>query len=225
VLAPSGTVANTLADAAFYYKLSDTSDASGGGNTLTNNNSVTFNTGKLGNAAYLTSASSQSLSHADATAYNMSGTNFTLACWAYAATLSTFRGLISKFKDSSNLEYYLFYGGASTWRFSIANAAGLQDTLDWAGTAPSTATWYWIVAEKDTANNLITLNVNNGTASSTASTKLVNHLTDAPFAIGARNTTSAFWDGRLDSVCGFKRLWTTTEKATMYNAGAGSDPV
>jgi hypothetical protein len=45
-----------------FYKLSNTSDASGNGYTLTNNNGVTFGAGKIGNAAIFNQATNQALS-------------------------------------------------------------------------------------------------------------------------------------------------------------------
>src|SRR5439155_23130905 len=65
-----------------YYALSDTSDATGGGLTLTNHNTVTFSAGKVGNAANFVSASSQYLSQADSAAFQMgASTDFTGAAW------------------------------------------------------------------------------------------------------------------------------------------------
>jgi len=45
-----------------FYKLSNTSDASGNGYTLTNNNGVTFGAGKIGNAAIFNQSENQALS-------------------------------------------------------------------------------------------------------------------------------------------------------------------
>lgn len=58
----NAAVSSLLTNLVAYWALSDLSDASGNGHTLTNNASVTFGAGKLGNAAYLTNAANQGLS-------------------------------------------------------------------------------------------------------------------------------------------------------------------
>ncbi len=216
----------SLLDAAFYYKFeSDGTDSSTGANTLTNNNICTFGTGKLGNAVYLAAASSQYMSHTDASAYNMSGTDFTLAAWVYATTITNFTAVMSKDGAGATRDFSLLINNAGTWRFIIFDAAGGADFVDWTGDPPEAGIWYWIVAERNVSGTLISINVNNGTASTASTSRAVGH-SATPFYVGARpiETPDQFWPGRIDSACGYKRLWTPTEKTTMFNTGTGFDP-
>src|SRR5438876_10841799 len=77
-----------------YYALSNTSDATGGGLTLTNHNTVTFSAGKVGNAANFVAASSQYLSRADSAAFQMGTGDFSVAAWVNF-TSSANRDIIS----------------------------------------------------------------------------------------------------------------------------------
>src|SRR6266404_8373249 len=64
-----------------YYKLENLTDSSGNSLTLTNHGSVTLTAGEVNNAAKFVSASSQYLSHVDATPYQMGTGNFSYAFW------------------------------------------------------------------------------------------------------------------------------------------------
>src|SRR5204862_6616042 len=76
-----------------YYKLENLTDSRGNSLTLTNQGTVSFSAGKVNNAANFVSASSQYLSHADATAYRMGTGDFSYAFWV-KFTESTARALL-----------------------------------------------------------------------------------------------------------------------------------
>lgn len=68
-----------------YYKGEDITDSSSGGNTLTNNNSVTFTTAKFGNGFNL-GASNTNKSLAVASNLGITGRVFTMTCWVKLIT-------------------------------------------------------------------------------------------------------------------------------------------
>jgi hypothetical protein len=75
-----------------FYKLSDTSDSSGNNRTLTNNNGVSFASGKLGNAAIMNEAS-KVLSKEQ---FKI-GNNFSVSLWAKQLTNDSQAGLIGQY--------------------------------------------------------------------------------------------------------------------------------
>src|SRR3954464_8446679 len=83
--APLSAQAFDLTSLVSYWKLSDVND-SVGGNTLTNGNTVTFTSGKIGNAATFVAASSQRLSHAANAALRTGDIDFTIPAWAKFAS-------------------------------------------------------------------------------------------------------------------------------------------
>ena len=71
------------------FHLADVNDSSGNSHTLTNNNTVTFGTGKLGNCAQLgASNSNKYLSHADGLGEDLSG-EASASIWAMIQTAPT----------------------------------------------------------------------------------------------------------------------------------------
>lgn len=95
-----------------YYKLEDTTDSSGGGNTLTNNNSVTFIPSKFNLGASLgTSNTNKSLSRASN--LGIDGGAVTISCWARILTQvpsSSNYALVSLVSiGSTNTSYTIYY--------------------------------------------------------------------------------------------------------------------
>src|SRR5436190_21285349 len=97
------------------WKLSDLTDATGRGNTLTNNNSATFNTGKIGNAAYFTGSSSQYLSRSSNADLQAGDIDFTLGCWFYIPNANSNQDAVLVAKRSEvagGSDYALYYEGS-----------------------------------------------------------------------------------------------------------------
>src|SRR5205814_3043391 len=90
-----------------YYKLENLTDSSGNSLTLTNHGTVSFTAGKVNNAANFVSASSQYLSHANVTAYQMGTGDFSYAFWV-KFTESTARALLDYGISGSSVGYAVF---------------------------------------------------------------------------------------------------------------------
>ncbi len=202
------------------WKLSDLTDATGRGNTLTNNNSVTFNTGKIGNAAYLSSASSQYLSLTSNADVQTGDIDFTVAFWFYQTAVIVDAPIISKDDNGSNREYiiltisnevnfYVFRGGSGVNVFD-GPAGGLTG-----------GTWHSAICWHDATANTINIQIDDRTPVSQATGGALDVATSTQFEIGARSALSQFWSGRIDNVNIWKRVLTTGERAEFYNAGAG----
>jgi len=198
-----------------------------GSNTLADNNTVTSNTGKVGTAAQFTATNSEYLSIADNAALSMGDIDFTIAGWVYLDTKAN-EVIAAKYRtNTNNREYLLYYAlsdGATNRFIFLVSPNGVGTTAVVANNfgEPSTGTWYFVVAWHDATANTINIQINNGTANSTAHSTGVFDGTD-DFKIGALHTTSPiyFWNGRIDQLGIWKRVLTATEKAWLYNSGNG----
>lgn len=210
-----------------YWKLEEASgtrvDATGRGNDLTDNNTVTQATGIVGNAAQFTAANSEYLSHADNADLSTGNVDFTVAAWVYLDSKpASVMGFVTKGSGGSttNAEYSLQYLNTSD-RFRLvvfdggSNAgAAVANNLG----SPSTSTWYFVVAWHDSVADTVNIQVNNGTVNSSAYTFGSWDSTE-PLWIG--RSSSGYQNGRIDAVGFWKRVLTAGERTSLYNGGAG----
>ena len=198
-----------------------------GSNTLTDNNTVTQAVGKVGNAASFVATNSEYLSIADNAALSMGDIDFTIAGWVYLDTKAN-EVIAAKYRtNTNNREYMVYYAlsdGATNRFIFLVSPNGVGTTAVVANNfgEPSTGTWYFVVAWHDATANTINIQINNGTANSTAHSTGVFDGTD-DFKIGALYTTNPiyFWNGRIDQLGIWKRTLTATEKTWLYNSGNG----
>lgn len=221
--APSSILGSLVA----YWNLDEVSGSradSVGGQTLTDNATVTQAAGKVNFAGQFTAANTEFLSRNSEATLQTGDIDFTFAGWAYLDTKAANMQMLSKRGSNAAIEYDLSYDVASNrfiWR--VGSGAG---TVIGTATAnvlgsPSTATWYYIVVWHDAANNLVGIQVNDGTANTAATTGPAGTGT-VGFKIGAKNTSPIEpWNGRIDEVGLWKRLLTSAEKTALYGAGNG----
>ncbi len=196
-----------------------------GSNTLTNNNTVTENPGKLDVAGQFTLATSEYLSIADNASLSTGDIDFTIAAWVYLDSLSGALTVASKI-DSGEFEWQLIVdsGRADRAVFQITDpdgaSLGLADSSNFGGL--SLATWYFIVAWHDSVGNTVNIQVNNATLNSVGTSGAPTD-GSAAFAIGARATPGVYWDGRIDSVSFWKRVLTPQERTKLWNCTNGLD--
>lgn len=195
-----------------------------GANHLTDNNTVTQSAGKVGNAAHFAAASSEYLNRADNASLSVGDIDFSLCAWVYLDSKPGFKGDIVGKHDSDDLEYDIrWHNGTDRFEFRIAGGTGPVNgqsiTANSFG-APSTVTWYFIVAWHDSVANTINIQVNDGTVDNVAFT-FGSYDSAAPFRIGALTDFSEYFDGRIDQVGFWKRILTAAERTELYNSGAG----
>lgn len=205
-----------------HYSLEGLTDDGPNGLTLTNNNAATFTAGKVGNAATLVSASSQTLSRADNAfqSLGVSATAVTWTAWAKATTFGVDRVILGKNATGGQRSYMIRYVLVSA-RFSLhlytdgsAQAVGLLASTFG---APATGTWYFIRAGYDGTNAKIAVNE---TENTTAYTAQGFDGTD-PFRIGGQTGSVDLWNGQIDQSGMWKRELTAGEKTFLYNSGNG----
>jgi Concanavalin A-like lectin/glucanases superfamily len=202
-----------------YYTLSDLTDSSGNGLTLTDHGTVPFAAGKVGNAATFVSASSQYLTHADNAALQMGTGNFSLAAWV-------------KFTDAGASKTIFQYGAASGstgYAFFTANGFVYAYMLGTSGPAVNINTtscndnsWHLIVATFDRAG-LLSIYLDNGAATTTDLTVAIGSVNNTNgWGIGGRYDGAQLGDLSVDELGVWNRILTSTEITNLRNGGAGT---
>jgi hypothetical protein len=204
-----------------FWELDDANDdVVASANDLTNNNVVTFVTGKVGNAANFVRASSQSLSDADTASLSTGDIDFTICAWArFTSHVGLDIGLVGRWDASSQQEYFLGLPNGNPPTFYVSTTGGDAVSIGSAATV-TTATWYFIVVWHDSVGNTINIQVDNGTADGVSHSGGVYDST-AAFRLGTNGGSSWFLDGDLDQVGFWKRVLTSDERTYLYNSGAG----
>ncbi len=208
-----------------FWELDDLVDAHGA-NDLTNNNSATFATGKVGNAVDVERGSTQFLSRADNTDLSTGDIDWTLNAWVKVEAVDGSNNLVFVAKDDSgnHAEYYLFYQGSSSqFRLEVYGATGFGSQGAVNATtfgSVSTGTWYMVTAWHDATNNQVGIAVNAGTADTAGhSAGVIDG--NGSFKIGADAFAADYFDGLIDQVGLWKRVLTSGERTSLYNSGNG----
>lgn len=212
-----------------YWKLDEASgsalDAHGSNNLTESSGTISPATGKinncrdfeLGDTEYFQVASNSTLVTGDI--------DFTFAGWVQLESkAATSYAFVSKDPSGSGREYEIgWVTGTDRFRFILFdNATGVTATVlnATAAGAPSTGTWYYLVAWHDAAADTMNLQVNNGTAAS-VSFSGGTYAGTAAFTLGARSNATTFHDGLMDEWGFWKRVLTSDERTALYNGGAG----
>ena len=215
----TATSSSLLTSLQAYWKLDEASSNatdSQAGIVLTNT-SVSYTTGITNNGANFT-ADGQYLEVGDLAALSFGDEDFTISCWYKGASTSGTQIFLSKWGASGQWEYmFWFYGAIEKFYWSISSN-GSTGTDVVSTNAYAVSTWYHIVAQHDSVNNLTKIKVNN-----------TGWIT-APLITGCRDGTTAFRLGHsvsgstgtravLDEVGLWRRCLTDAEITTLYNSG------
>ncbi len=227
-----GTLQNSLIA---YWKLEEVSGnrsdtvgtgCGGSGCTLTDNNTVTYTTGKVGNAGDFEANNSEFLEATDNASLSTGDIDFTISAWVQLESKPVNPMLIVSKRDSGSVGEYRLQWQDTTNTFlfrildSAGNSVGVVSSTSFG--SPSLATWYHIVAWHDSVANTVNIKVNNGTTDSAATTGVPSD-TAANFRIGAHVTAETdFWDGLIDEVGFWKKVLTAQEITDLYNSGSAN---
>lgn len=225
VLGGGVTVSPLLTDLSAYWKLEEASGTrmdSHGGYHLTDNNTVTQNTGILGNAAQFTAANFESLSVTKDAGLEIGNADATIWGWIYLDSLSD-RFLAAVSTGNTNQEWRIGRSqGSLKFLFNVWDSLGTSisymSTLD-----AVVSTWYFIAGRFRASDGKGSMRVN------TTDTGFING-GSGPAVGGIRTVGSTFYlgrylaayhGGRLDAVGFSKRLLTDEELDSLYNGGTG----
>lgn len=217
-----------------YYKLEDVNDATGGGKTLTNNNSVTFSAGKIDNAVNPTTSGGAKYLYRTNTDMAFTGTaSITLNCWAKYTS------------DEGHLIVERRYSTGGDWINYLIYSAGSASKIKWyhTGTASTYNEW-------NTTATVNTLGANDGnwhmhtmvyTFGTSASFKYYldgvqkagswitrggdQHTSNnsESFSIGG-NPNGDTMNGSVDECGVWNTIKTQAEITLLYNGGVGGIP-
>lgn len=189
-------------------------------NTLTDNNTVTRTTGVVGYAMQFDAANSEYLSRASNPSLQTGDIAFLVCFWAKVTNAAATQILVAKYGSGNNLEYRFDTSG-SRFRFLVSpDGVNLVSVTANTFGAIANDTWYMVMGWHDPVANTINISVNNGTPDSTAHAGGV-FAGAAAFTIGASAFPATYTTGAIDQVFFVKRNWVATEKASIYNGGAG----
>jgi hypothetical protein len=200
-----------LAGLLAFWKLSDLADASGNGNTLTNNNGVTFGPGKIGDAAEF-----DGTNWLQSGSVNIGSENFSLSAWVY---LSAGSGEHVIFNTPESDSPVFLKPGPSGWDIAVyPQAMGLT-----AG-ALSADQWYHIAVVSHRSAKTIDLWVDGVKVLTEVDPSLTWPIPDE-FSPALSLHGSLKWVGKIDAAGIWNRALTDEEITLLYNAGAGLEPV
>lgn len=109
-----------ITDLAAYWKLDEASGTrsdSAGSSHLTDNNTVTQSSGRVGNAGQFTAANNEYLSVADNAALSSGDVDITVAGWIYLDATFEHKGVLSKGAYTVDLEYFVEHLSDDVLRF------------------------------------------------------------------------------------------------------------
>lgn len=189
-----------------FYKLSDLTDSSGNGNTLTNTGGVTFGPGKIGDAAVFNGTNDLSVAPFNA------GTTFSFGCWMNTPALNDYDIILQQFAGAgfyTMADGSMEFGDISTW--NAASAAGVL-TIN---------TWHHIVLVSNAGSGTLYVD---GVVVATDNINTLDLIdaTDRPFGINGEPISGASPVGKLiDAVGIWNRALSNAEIALLYNNGNG----
>ncbi len=216
-----------------YWKLDESSGNAAdsvGSNTLTNNNSTAYATGKINNGADLEASSSNYFSIASSASLRIKG-DMSFSFWVKLESLpssgNSFWIIDKKSETGEDYSVYAVYlknnAGAYelTYRSTNGSSASLQD--DFVSWTPSTATWYHVSVTRTNAGSIIFYV--NGSQQGTTQTGYNGTLSDdsdLAFYIGRyKSADGRYFDGIVDEVGVWNRELTGAEVTSLYNGGTG----
>lgn len=195
-----------------FYRLDGLTDASGNGYTLTNQNSVSFVSGKIGNCAQFNVAN-----WLNSTTNHNFGSEFSAACWVYLNNSSSIRPAMSQWQGG----FGSFFIGTAGGNYVFATAHD-QDPNSWL-TGGSAAINEWVHMAGVYSGTTEKLYINGAEVASQATSALVNP-NEGTFKIGTVDAGGEFGiDGKVDAAGIWKKALTASNIAALYNAGAGRE--
>lgn len=210
-----------------YYKLDDTSDSSGNSNTLTNNNSVTFDAGLFGNCADFGSSNTNKYLNTSNTLGIASNTPQTYSCWAKVTTqpganITTY--ILNQAENTGKTQAQIGYKDSSGTKqvffaHAINGVAGNAITINQTLT---TGVWYHLAYTYDggTSAKAYINGILVGTLTTSGTTGNSNVGTPG-FLIGVDgNSLTNFFSGLVDDVAVFTVVLTPQQIAEIYNTDA-----
>lgn len=189
-----------------FYKLSDVNDSSGNARHLTNSG-ATFDSGKIGNAAYFDGFSSMSTTSIPA----FTGSDCTVAFW-FNITSDDYEDMLIGCGIGDSAFYIVRVGGDVK-----ASVSGTPELYCGFGNADN-GSWHFCCVRRSA--DLLSIRVDTTSASDSGEFNPLN--TPSPFSVGSNYDGSyLLLNGSIDAVGLWGRYLTDSEVNQLFNNGAG----
>jgi len=238
-LSPGAVATVSITAPTAFYRMDDVTDSSGNGLNLTNNGSMTFGAGKIGNCAQFGNSASKWLEIADNPLFRGgTGVSISFCGWLFWNSSPTTGWRMFNASDATNNNYYLTGSGVSagqpvvlSWRcFDTNTNFNNVSVSSVAGSEIPTGSWHFLAVTFDTSlatsNNMgVSVNGVSLTFPATGNTVAAIHNVAAAVAFGARaGGALAGINAQMDA-CGFWQghALTDAEVAALYNSGTGRE--
>lgn len=214
-----------------FWEMEETSGTrtdSHGTNNLTDNNTVTTGTGKMGTySAKFTRANSESLSIADNADVNPTS-DVSFSCWVKFTTTTsgqircffgkdggaTTRGYAAWFINSAGTHKLVFFVSQNG-----STGEELQVTL---GSTLSTGIWYHVCGVWDASTSTVEFYVDGVSVGTATGTRTAIHDNAAAFYVGRfGNYSGDYTDAELDDLGLWHKTLTSSEVTDLYSSGSG----
>ena len=202
----SGVIVNPAGGLQAFYRLSDLTDSSGNGKTLTNNGNVTFASGKIGNAALFNGTNrlyTESFSTID------TSQPFCVSFWS-KPTANTVGTVCA---NGTGVGFNIHNDGAGNLNFNNGQSADCS-----VPDAFVVGVWKHYVCMVSNGNTIVYIDgsqVYNQQSNASYSTT-INSL-----SIGSYDGNQLMFNGSIDAVGVWNRALTEAEVSALYNSGAG----
>jgi hypothetical protein len=201
-----------------YWRLENVNDSSVNGYNLTNNNSVTFTTGKYSAAGNFVAASSQYLSIARASCPNIriSGSQ-TWVCWVNQTTISSYQAPM-RMANAGGGNDAGFLTSADTGNIVYFDLAGLttNSQVNSGSLVLATGAWYHLAGVYNSVTTTLKIYINGAEGGSVTASGSKTDIASGGFALGARGDAAVFMNGSVDDAAIFSRALTATEIMTLF---------
>ncbi len=158
---------------------------------------------------------------ASAALVNFGDEDLTLQCWCTveASTQTSLQGYMGKYKSATGQESYQlrYNSGPQKFDFIVHDGTTFKQVQS-SAIPPFNGTFQHVICIHDSVANVITMQVNDGTITSTAHSTGIQ-ITTSDFEIGRANTT--FGLSLCDEVGLWRRKLSSAEITSLFNGGAG----
>lgn len=193
-----------------------------GSNTLTNNNSTAYATGKIGNGADLERGSSNYFSVADAASLEP-GAEWSIAFWWKPESVADTQELVAKWDDAGNQAcFHLFFDPTAGGQLRLTVSANGSSAINkiTQNFAFSAGTFYHICITSSAANGFVAYVNATSIATGTAVT-LFNGTAEFRVGFTQESGSTSYCDGIIDEMGFWQRELTASEVTFIYNSGTG----
>lgn len=201
-----------------WWTLNETSgnraDSHTGEHTAADNNTVTYDTGKISNAAKFTRTNSEYLLVTDHDDFDVTGA-FSIGCWvkSSAAAANSDTAIFTKGDGAAYGIHFAGTAGANDHKIYFVINAGIRAT---GTTVFNDNTWHFIIVVYNlTTAKIYVDNSEDGTGNySSAVTATADNLT-----VGKR--AAQYYDGLCDELFMYSKALDADERTWLYNSGDG----